>query len=97
MSRRAQDEWGVESQNRAEKAMADGFFEREITPVTLPDGSVVTKDDCPRAGITLEARRGAEAGVPARRHRHGRQLLPAQRRRRRPGRDERHQGARSSA
>ena len=29
-----QDEWGVESQNRAEKAIADGFFAREITPVT---------------------------------------------------------------
>jgi len=55
VSRRAQDEWGVESQNRAEKAMAGGFFEREITPVTLPDGSVMTKDDSPRAGVTLEA------------------------------------------
>jgi acetyl-CoA C-acetyltransferase len=54
VSRRAQDEWGVESQNRAEKAYADGFFEREITPVTLPDGSVMTKDDSPRAGVTLE-------------------------------------------
>ncbi|HYY10535.1 MAG TPA: acetyl-CoA C-acetyltransferase, partial [Kineosporiaceae bacterium] len=55
VSRRAQDEWGVESQNRAEKAQADGFFEREITPVTLPDGTVMTKDDSPRAGVTLEA------------------------------------------
>jgi acetyl-CoA C-acetyltransferase len=55
VSRRAQDEWGVESQNRAEKALADGFFEREITPVTLPDGSVMMKDDSPRAGVTLEA------------------------------------------
>jgi acetyl-CoA C-acetyltransferase len=55
VSRRAQDEWGVESQNRAEKALADGFFEREITPVPLPDGSVMTKDDSPRAGVTLEA------------------------------------------
>jgi acetyl-CoA C-acetyltransferase len=55
VSRRAQDEWGVESQNRAEKAYADGFFEREITPVKLPDGSVMTRDDSPRAGVTLEA------------------------------------------
>lgn len=55
VSRQAQDEWGVESQNRAEKAAADGFFEREITPITLPDGSVMTKDDSPRAGVTLEA------------------------------------------
>ncbi len=55
ISRRAQDEWGVESQNRAEKAAADGFFEREIIPITLPDDSVMTKDDSPRAGVTLEA------------------------------------------
>ncbi|HVN12555.1 MAG TPA: acetyl-CoA C-acetyltransferase [Kineosporiaceae bacterium] len=55
VSRRAQDEWGVESQNRAEKAQLDGFFAREITPVALPDGSVMTKDDSPRAGVTLEA------------------------------------------
>ena len=55
VSRERQDEWGVTSQNRAEKAIADGFFEREIAPVTLPDGTVVTKDDGPRAGVTLEA------------------------------------------
>ncbi|MFN0283683.1 MAG: acetyl-CoA C-acetyltransferase [Kineosporiaceae bacterium] len=55
VSRQAQDEWGVESQNRAEKAAVDGFFAREITPITLPDGSVMTKDDSPRAGVTLEA------------------------------------------
>jgi acetyl-CoA C-acetyltransferase len=55
ISRQAQDEWGVESQNRAEKAAVDGFFAREITPVTLPDGTVVAKDDSPRAGVTLEA------------------------------------------
>jgi acetyl-CoA C-acetyltransferase len=55
VSRRAQDEWGVESQNRAEKAQVDGFFAREITPVTTPDGTVVSKDDSPRAGVTLEA------------------------------------------
>ena len=54
ISRERQDEWGVTSQNRAEKAINDGFFEREITPVTLPDGTVVSKDDGPRAGTTLE-------------------------------------------
>ena len=54
VSRLEQDQWGVESQNRAEKAIADGFFEREITPVTLPDGTVVSKDDGPRAGTTLD-------------------------------------------
>ena len=55
VSRQRQDEWGVLSQNRAEKAIADGYFEREILPVTLADGSVVTRDDGPRAGVTLEA------------------------------------------
>jgi acetyl-CoA C-acetyltransferase len=58
ISRERQDEWGVTSQNRAEKAIADGFFEREIAPVTLPDGSVVSKDDGPRPGVTLEALQG---------------------------------------
>jgi acetyl-CoA C-acetyltransferase len=54
VSRLEQDQWAVESQNRAEKAIADGFFEREITPVTLPDGTVVSKDDGPRPGTTLD-------------------------------------------
>jgi acetyl-CoA C-acetyltransferase len=54
VSRARQDEWGVESKNRAEKAIADGFFAREITPVTTPDGTVVSADDCPRPGVTLE-------------------------------------------
>jgi acetyl-CoA C-acetyltransferase len=55
LSRRELDEFGVRSQNLAEKAIADGFWEREITPVTTPDGTVVSKDDGPRAGVTLEA------------------------------------------
>ena len=58
ISRQRQDEWGVTSQNRTEKAIKDGFFEREITPVTLEDGTVVTTDDGPRAGVTLEAVQG---------------------------------------
>jgi len=49
-----QDEFGVRSQNLAEKAIADGFWARDITPATLPDGTVVAKDDGPRAGTTLE-------------------------------------------
>ncbi len=48
------DEFGVRSQNLAEKANADGFWAREITPVTTPDGTVVSADDGPRAGVTLE-------------------------------------------
>jgi acetyl-CoA C-acetyltransferase len=55
ISRHDQDEFGVRSQNLAEKAIADGFFAREITPVTLPDGTVVSEDDGPRAGVTYEA------------------------------------------
>jgi acetyl-CoA C-acetyltransferase len=54
ITREEQDEFGVRSQNLAEKAIADGFWSREITPVTLPDGTVVTADDGPRAGTTLE-------------------------------------------
>ncbi|MEO3812133.1 acetyl-CoA C-acetyltransferase [Sphaerisporangium sp. B11E5] len=55
VSRREQDEFGVRSQNLAEKALANGFWEQDITPVTLPDGSVVGKDDGPRPGTTYEA------------------------------------------
>jgi acetyl-CoA C-acetyltransferase len=54
VSREEMDEFGVRSQNLAEKAIADGFWQREITPVTLPDGSVVSTDDGPRAGVTIE-------------------------------------------
>ncbi len=54
ISREDQDHWGVRSQNRAEEAIKSGFFEREIVPVTLPDGTVVTTDDGPRAGTTYE-------------------------------------------
>ncbi|MBB4919308.1 acetyl-CoA C-acetyltransferase [Streptosporangium saharense] len=55
VSRRDQDEFAVRSQNLAEKAIGDGFFQREISPVTLPDGTVVSADDGPRPGVTLEA------------------------------------------
>ncbi|MBB2985673.1 acetyl-CoA C-acetyltransferase [Terracoccus luteus] len=58
IGRDRQDEWGVTSQNRAEAAIARGFFDWEITPVTTPDGTVVTKDDGPRAGVTLEGVQG---------------------------------------
>jgi len=54
ITRGEQDEFGVRSQNLAEKALADGFWQRDITPVTLPDGSVVAADDGPRPGTTLE-------------------------------------------
>ena len=53
VTREDQDAFGVRSQNLAEKAIADGFWARDITPVTLPDGSTVEADDGPRAGVTL--------------------------------------------
>jgi acetyl-CoA C-acetyltransferase len=55
VSREDMDAFGVRSQNLAEKAIANGFWAREITPVTLPDGTVVDSDDGPRAGVTIEA------------------------------------------
>jgi acetyl-CoA C-acetyltransferase len=55
ISRAEQDAWAVLSQNRAEAAIASGFFAREITPYTRRDGTVVDRDDSPRAGVTLEA------------------------------------------
>ncbi|MET3806640.1 acetyl-CoA C-acetyltransferase [Nakamurella sp. UYEF19] len=58
VSRVEQDEFACRSQNLAEAAGAEGFWKREITPLTLPDGSVVETDDCPRAGTTLEALSG---------------------------------------
>jgi acetyl-CoA C-acetyltransferase len=54
ISRKEMDEFGVRSQNLAEKAIADGFWAREITPVTLPNGQVVDSDDGPRAGVSYE-------------------------------------------
>jgi acetyl-CoA C-acetyltransferase len=54
VTREDMDRFGVRSQNLAEKAIANGFFAREITPVTLPDGTVVSADDGPRAGTTYE-------------------------------------------
>jgi acetyl-CoA C-acetyltransferase len=58
ISRPEQDEWGVLSQNRAEQAIARGFFAREITPVTTPSGAVVSADDGPRPGVTLAGVQG---------------------------------------
>ncbi|HUQ00186.1 MAG TPA: acetyl-CoA C-acetyltransferase [Aeromicrobium sp.] len=55
MSREEQDEFACRSQNLTEQRIAEGFWAREITPVTLTDGSTVTADDGPRAGTTIEA------------------------------------------
>jgi acetyl-CoA C-acetyltransferase len=54
VSRERQDEYAALSQQRAVASQERGFFEREITPITLPDGSTVAKDDGPRPGTTKE-------------------------------------------
>ncbi len=48
VSREEMDEFALLSQTRAVESQENGFFEREIIPVTLSDGTVVTKDDGPR-------------------------------------------------
>jgi acetyl-CoA C-acetyltransferase len=60
VTREEMDSFGVRSQNLAEKAIADGFWTREITPVTTPDGTVVSADDGPRPGVTLEGVRALQ-------------------------------------
>src|SRR5439155_693577 len=54
VSREEMDEFAARSQQLAVAHQENGFFEREITPVTLADGTVVTNDDGPRAGTTVE-------------------------------------------
>ena len=54
ISREEQDRFGVRSQNLACEFVEKGFFEREISPLTLADGTVVSKDDGPRPGTTYE-------------------------------------------
>ncbi|GAA2797795.1 acetyl-CoA C-acetyltransferase [Crossiella cryophila] len=54
VTREDMDHFGVRSQNLAEKAIANGFWAREITPVELPDGTVVSTDDGPRAGTSYD-------------------------------------------
>jgi acetyl-CoA C-acetyltransferase len=54
VSRREMDEFGARSQQLAVANQNNGFFEREITPVTLPNGTVVSRDDGPRDGTTVE-------------------------------------------
>ena len=54
VTRQEMDEFALLSQTRAVASQESGFFEREIIPVTTPGGTVVTKDDGPRPGTTLE-------------------------------------------
>jgi acetyl-CoA C-acetyltransferase len=53
-TREEMDEFAALSQNRAVEAQGNGFFEREITPVTLADGTEASKDDGPRPDTTVE-------------------------------------------
>ena len=54
VSREDMDAYAQRSQELAVKSQEDGFFDREIVPVTLPDGTQVAKDDGPRASSSLE-------------------------------------------
>jgi acetyl-CoA C-acetyltransferase len=68
ISREQQDEFGVRSQNLAEKAIANGFWQREIIPVTLPDGTVTAGNCCPlndgaAAVVVMSDIKAAELGI----------------------------------
>jgi acetyl-CoA C-acetyltransferase len=54
VSREEMDEFAALSQNRAVESQKNGFWDREIIPVTLPNGDVVSADDGPRPGTTVE-------------------------------------------
>ena len=54
VSRADMDKYAQRSQELAVESQENGFFDREIVPVTLPDGTTVAKDDGPRPGSTLE-------------------------------------------
>jgi acetyl-CoA C-acetyltransferase len=54
VTREEMDEFAALSQQRAVESQHNGFFEREIIPITLPDGTVLAKDDGPREGTTVE-------------------------------------------
>jgi acetyl-CoA C-acetyltransferase len=58
ISRREMDEYALSSQQRYEQAFEDGFWAAEITPITLPDGTVMARDDSPRFGTTMEGLAG---------------------------------------
>ena len=82
ISRADQDAFAIRSQQRAGKAMASGYFAKEITPVTIAGGKagpvVVDKDEHPRPETTLEGLAKLKPIVPQSGHRHGRQLVRRQ-------------------
>jgi acetyl-CoA C-acetyltransferase len=54
ITREEMDRYAVKSQNAAVEARDNGFFDREIIPIPLPNGELFTKDDGPRPGTTME-------------------------------------------
>jgi acetyl-CoA C-acetyltransferase len=54
ITRERQDEFAVRSQDRAVESQKNGFFDREITPIEVPDGRTIRDDDGPRPNTTLE-------------------------------------------
>jgi acetyl-CoA C-acetyltransferase len=58
VSREDMDWFAKRSQDLASANVSNGFFDAEISPLTLEDGTVVSKDDCPREGTTLEGLAG---------------------------------------
>ena len=54
VTREEMDEFAFQSQSRAVAAQKRGFFDKEITPVVLPNGNHVTADDGPRPDTSLE-------------------------------------------
>ena len=83
VSRDDMDRYAQRSQERAVAAQESGFFARELTPYPKEDGTVVAADDGPRPSSTLREAAGAAARLRPRRQGHRRQLVPAERRRRR--------------
>jgi len=55
VSREAMDRFAQRSQHRAVESQDNGYFHAEIVPLTLPDGTVVDRDDSPRRGTDLAA------------------------------------------
>jgi acetyl-CoA C-acetyltransferase len=54
INREEMDRYAVKSQTLASAAANNGFFEREIIPAPLPDGTIMTRDDGPRPNTTVE-------------------------------------------
>ena len=90
VTRDEMDEFAARSQQRAVDAQRNGFFEREITPITTPDGTVVSRRRLPARRHDRREARGPQARLPARRLGDRRQRVPAERRCGRGRRDERH-------